>query len=393
MYRLLLYVFALFLFALSMPLTAVAGHEAPVKKFSPQEIADRVGSTSGSVAWSPDGKKLAYVGEKDGRVFIYELGSGGVKHLKPGGAWFVTWASENELMVLYDDGGNPALGRADADTLEVRKNSLPERPLSAYLLEDGPAVLLQASKVEKISFGTEVLIKLLRFDIDSGRSKVVYRSSRVLPKRIGISAAGGWIEAGPNPLDSLVMLLEYVYPPAVRSYLKLAVLDYMTGRRTEVSRHQSAGFETQGSWSPDGRRIALTTLEGRLRVLGLDGAMTAVDDSLKGTSPAWNPAGSQIYFGGYVVGSDGSRAERIIGDGAASRAFWAPDGRSMALVERGNLWLLGGFEPKFLEPDTPADEELAEKVRLLKELMMEEFITTGEYVERYNRLMRLKEER
>lgn len=130
------------------------------------------------------------------------------------------------------------------------------------------------------------------------------------------------------------------------------VQELATGERKVVSRNP--GINGAPAFSPDGRWLALTLSaeDGNLDVYVLNAATgqkrrltrnTAID-----TEPAWSVDGRQVYFtsdrsGGpqiYQVAADGSgTAQRVSFEGSYNaRPRVAPDGKSLAVVhnDRGN---------------------------------------------------------
>jgi tol-pal system beta propeller repeat protein TolB len=103
-------------------------------------------------------------------------------------------------------------------------------------------------------------------------------------------------------------------------------------------------YSYMGSWSPDGRRIAYTRLNGgqdkigrdtsEIYVMNADGSgkrrltrNKAIDDA----APSWSPDGGWILFtrGGdvYVMRPDGREQRRVTHTRDSSAAGWSPDGR------------------------------------------------------------------
>ncbi len=93
------------------------------------------------------------------------------------------------------------------------------------------------------------------------------------------------------------------------------------------------------TWSPDGRRIAFLHGRGRgrgqLYVVNADGSGLRnlgriAGPSLFGSQLVWSPDGRTIYFGRYLVRTDGSGARKL--PYIPLTAVWSPDGRQIAFV-------------------------------------------------------------
>jgi Tol biopolymer transport system component len=93
------------------------------------------------------------------------------------------------------------------------------------------------------------------------------------------------------------------------------------------------------TWSPDGRRIAFLHGRGRgrgqLYVVNADGSGLRnlgriAGPALFGSHPVWSPDGRTIYFGRYLVRTDGSGARKL--PYIPITAVWSPDGRQIAFV-------------------------------------------------------------
>ena len=86
------------------------------------------------------------------------------------------------------------------------------------------------------------------------------------------------------------------------------------------------------AWSPDGRRLALTS-RGGIWVMSGDGSgLVRVVDA--GGSPTWSPDGRRVAFdagGVRVVNADGSGG-RLLVKTNAGMLDWSPDGRRIAFV-------------------------------------------------------------
>ena len=150
--------------------------------------------------------------------------------------------------------------------------------------------------------------------------------------------------------------MEQIKPPVFMPYSKISVVDFLTGKIQVITDNGRIKRNIAGSWSPDGRRLALTDADGYFEMLDSGaGISVSVDRGSPGTYPSWNPKGSQIFIGGYVMDSDGKNKEELLPNSAKSLAKWSPDGTKIAILSNGDLWLLKDFKPHFVPPDKPLD--------------------------------------
>ena len=136
---------------------------------------------------------------------------------------------------------------------------------------------------------------------------------------------------------------------------------------------------TGTSWSPDGRRLALSDATGRVVITDLRADAGSVEAESAGFHPSWNPRGSLLYLGGYLVRSNGKTEAALLPDSPRSIAWWSMDGTRLAAVAEGELWLFDAFAPVFLPPDKPLDEALKNKLSLLKSQHRDGLVTLQEY--------------
>jgi TolB protein len=177
--------------------------------------------------------------------------------------------------------------------------------------------------------------KLIVADTDGENPRVVLDSAQPIMSPAW-SADGQW--------------LAYVSFESKRS--AVFVQRVRTGERRKVSAR--VGINGAPSWSPDGRKLALTLggSGGNLDLYVLDLATQALtratDDPSIDTEPVWSPDGGSLFFtsdraGGpqiYRVGlRQGDRAKRITFSGSYNaRPRISPDGTLLAMVtlDQGN---------------------------------------------------------
>ena len=117
---------------------------------------------------------------------------------------------------------------------------------------------------------------------------------------------------------------------------EIYVMNADGSRKRNLTRDRA--FDDYPTWSPDGRRIAFLRgrgFRGQLYVVNADGS------GLRNLTPnqrpgytygqlVWAPDGRTIYFGRYLVSTDGSGARKL--PYIPWTAVWSPDGRQIAFV-------------------------------------------------------------
>lgn len=126
------------------------------------------------------------------------------------------------------------------------------------------------------------------------------------------------------------------------------VQDVFTGKREVVASYP--GINSAPAWSPDGGKLALTLSKDgntEIYVLHLDSQMLqrVTNNPSIDTEAAWAPGGEAIYFtsdrGGspqiYRIAASGGSPKRITFDGGYNaRPAVSPDGETLAMVRGGN---------------------------------------------------------
>jgi TolB protein len=127
-------------------------------------------------------------------------------------------------------------------------------------------------------------------------------------------------------------------------------------------------FQTDPTWSPDGRSIAFSSGRSgvsQIYVMNADGkgaARRLGNSPADASEPAWSPDGRRIVVAVgdpphvYVMLADGRGKAHPLGGGGASQAFpaWSPDGTRIAYVRRESggpateLWVMkaNGTSPR-----------------------------------------------
>jgi WD40 repeat protein len=379
------------LLAILFSLTSACASRGPVlteaaSPYHPARLASDVPARPGSIAWSPDGKLIAWAGKQ---LTVYNGESGKQTLFPVADPRFLAWSPDGLLYILTRDANDDVfLSSLDAVSSRVTVLACVEAD-AVRPLPDGRGVVLLSADVKPLSMGTQINTRIVLQNLGTKRSRTLYRLSKTAMVRNPDAALWtGWLHGGVNPLDDSIFVLEPVVAPLGASYTRVVLLDSVAGEMTGPDIALRKRY-LSGSWSPDGRRLALTDNDGRIEIRGRTGDAAILDPSVSGMYPSWNPAGSRIYAGGFLVDSDGTNREQLLtGVGAIrSVAAWSPDGTMLAVAADGELLLFRDMPAVFRPPDGPLDKTLAERLSLLRNLLLEGSISREEYLQRRNRLM------
>ena len=225
---------------------------------------------------------------------------------------------------------------------------------------------------------------------EGGTEKTLYAMNQAYPRnQLDMRQLMAWTHAGPNPVDDSLFIIEHARPPLLGAPDSRAFeIDPLTGLDTPISDKTRDHVYFSASWSPDGRMIVLTDGNGYLTIRTILGRDLALEPSIRGAYPSWSPWGHRIYSGGYLLNLGGSEMETLLTDGFWSIAEWSPDGKKLAVVSNGDLWLFSDIMPAVISPlqDAPG-QNLKEQMSLLQNLFRKGGITVKEYQERHNSLL------
>jgi WD40 repeat protein len=356
--------------------------------YGPTRIADRVPSRPGALAWSPDGKQLAFL-TRTVTIIDVDDEAAAARRIDINAPRFLAWADDGTLSVLSREGDQDVLFLIDAGRPGIVRKALDRRADAVYPVDPRRSLLLSL-ETSRLKIGTQVRCTLSLLDLADGTASTLHTSSRIVPTADWEEdLLTAWVHAGPNPLDGSFLIMEHIKPPAFPPYTRVSAFDPVSGDMVEIGKQDRRSVYASAAWSPDGRKIALTDRDGRLEVRDLHGG-GLLDIPAVGLYPAWHPAGDLLVVGGTLVKAATGERTTLVENGIRSFSRWSPDGTRLALVEDGELMLFRKFERASL-PDASLDRDRKGKLAMLQELLKENLITREEYRERRSRLLSDKE--
>lgn len=355
---------------------------------------------AGAVSWSPDSTRLAFI--RNGQLVLFDYATGKSRRVPEIKPVFLDWAPGERLAVVRDTGAGREIITLDAEKGTYQSVKSDNNTEAVRWLNQHDTLVALSTDIKRRTIGTFVNYVLTR--IEGGRQERVYEREFYFPThRQDLEFISGWSVPGIRPVYETVLAPEYHNPPAVSPYTYFRTVDPVTGMEEEIMKLDSRRINVLSSWSPDGSRFAVTDDEGLLIIIDASehagvaaGISMTVNYDIKGLHPSWNPKGSQIYLGGWLIRSDGEAIRRLLADAVNSISVWSPDGERLAVLTGHGMVLFDSIQPSFHPPDRPLDRgliEKREKFRILKDLLIEGLITDLEFHTRRTKLFESAEER
>jgi TolB protein len=282
--------------------------------------------------WSPDGRRLAFQQGRGANRVLYVVGSDGrgrQRLLPVASDAGPAWSPDGRMIAIEGRRGSLHDGihvvRADGSG----RRRLARRGYGPAWSPDGTKVAYALTSIHVI-------------DADG-------TGHRALTRPRGRSSSPVW-----SPDGRRIAFLRSV---GCDFCFHLVVADVFGSHERDLTPDLGRGTERALSvgghaWSPDGRRIAFTTIAygpggrrpGDLHVVNVDGGgrrRLARQSPVIPSRPSWSPDGRQIAFTSvrdgdrevYLVTGDGSALRNLTSSPAADGSpSWSPDGRTIAFV-------------------------------------------------------------
>jgi len=368
------------LLALSLSFSGCVSVPGPVTGYTDGYLFDNVSLRPGTVAWSPDSRSLAIIIK--GSLVILDTESGQVRKIPDITPSFIEWVPGAEMLVIHNSGNRSDL--AQLNTIDATYNPVPieTEPVAVRWLRPPDTFVTLSTGVKRLTIGTFVTYQL---STHNSSENVFFKWEAYFPTRqTDFDYLSNWTHVGVRPVYETILTPRFHKPPVVHPYTEFITVDPVTALEWNILKLDAKRFNVPASWSPDGSRLAISDEKGLLLIVDVADTdrVEQVNPDVRGHFPSWNPEGSQIYLGGWLIQSDGTAIREVLQDAVDSLGVWSPDGTMLAVLSKGRLYVLNNFQPSFIMPDKPMDTDklkLRDKFRILKDLFNSGLISDSEF--------------
>ncbi len=279
--------------------------------------------------WSPDGRKIVFDSERDGNKEIYVMDADGGNQTRLTRSKAIDtgamWSPDGSRIAFATNRGNSYPFNFDIYVMNANGSAVkrivrdPEYDAEPRWSPDGSKILFVTGRNN--NFDVYVM------DADGSNQKNLTADS---PKADGAPA---WSLDGSN--IAIVSRRD--------GNDEIYVTDADGGNLKRVTYNSAS--DTRPSWAPDGSKLAFQTdRDGNweIYVMSVDGELDQLtDDAADDIGPAWSPDGAKIAFSSnragmqhiYIMNADGSSPAQITNSPADdTEPAWSPDGKRIAFT-------------------------------------------------------------
>ncbi len=300
----------------------------------------------GSVAWSPNSKRLALI--VDHHLAVYDSSISRLSTDNSLQPVFLSWADNDTLLVTKQSGiAKEVVLLSLADRTQKQLATGTDIAAALWSHEISVALLIR-SWLKQHSFGSSLNVSIGRL---SGLKEDVFfnwdqtLTFKVDEKRDFLS---GWLYQNLTALQGSLIIPEFHKPPVLQPYLMVKRVDPKTGNSEELFRYEVNRSTVPFSWNRNSNKLAFPNPQGYLSVIKAGSTKERVFDKVSpGHYPSWHPGASVIFFGSHLVNVHNETLVNLKLE-KNSIGHWSPNGRSLAVVSNGALYLydiavLGGY--------------------------------------------------
>ena len=354
----------------------------------------RHGAVDGLANWSPDGERITFISDRDGNFEIYVMDADGTDVTRltynDGIDWFPHWSPAPQPRVdpaicvetLSEGGSVPGewTGECESDILEgsharyftfelvhesdvtITLQSDAIRSEDTYLFlrrgednREGTVYLENDDHGDDTdnNFDLPTLASGITASLQPGHYTIeatTYYEDQTGRFTLTVSGLAPEITTPTTPATGLI-----AFTSTRDRDVDIHLMGVDSGSVTSITRlTDDAAYDWEPSWSPDGQRIAFTSITGQredgnwdIYIMNADGSgiTRLTSHPAKDDNPSWSPDGVSIAFTSerdgneeiYVINADGISVRRLTNNTASNWGpSWSPDGQRIAFVSARN---------------------------------------------------------